>query len=69
MPVEYNWVPDYEDPARMKREGRRGEGFFLSVTENTHGYSLVFIHHSPFYSAKVLWKCNHQTDYKESGPS
>uniref|UniRef100_A0A672T2U1 Connector enhancer of kinase suppressor of Ras 2 n=1 Tax=Sinocyclocheilus grahami TaxID=75366 RepID=A0A672T2U1_SINGR len=25
MPVEYNWVPDYEDPARMKREGRRGE--------------------------------------------
>uniref|UniRef100_A0A8C1KB85 Connector enhancer of kinase suppressor of Ras 2a n=1 Tax=Cyprinus carpio TaxID=7962 RepID=A0A8C1KB85_CYPCA len=23
MPVEYNWVPDYEDPARMKREGRR----------------------------------------------
>uniref|UniRef100_A0A8C2CDN6 Connector enhancer of kinase suppressor of Ras 2a n=1 Tax=Cyprinus carpio TaxID=7962 RepID=A0A8C2CDN6_CYPCA len=30
MPVEYNWVPDYEDPARMKREGRRGE--FVSVT-------------------------------------
>lgn len=27
MPVEYNWVPDYEDPARMKREGRRGKVF------------------------------------------
>lgn len=25
MPVEYNWVPEYEDPARLKREGRRGE--------------------------------------------
>uniref|UniRef100_A0A4W4HAU0 Connector enhancer of kinase suppressor of Ras 2a n=1 Tax=Electrophorus electricus TaxID=8005 RepID=A0A4W4HAU0_ELEEL len=25
MPVEYSWVPDYEDPARLKREGRRGE--------------------------------------------
>lgn len=47
MPVEYNWVPDYEDPARMKREGRRGE-VFLSVTVNTHGYSPVFIYYSPF---------------------
>ncbi|KAK3541471.1 hypothetical protein QTP86_026268, partial [Hemibagrus guttatus] len=26
MPVEYKWVPDYEDPARLKREGRRAEG-------------------------------------------
>lgn len=68
MPVEYNWVPDYEDPARMKREGRRGE-FFLPFTVNTHGYSLVLIHYSSFYSAKVFWKCNHQTDYKESDPS
>uniref|UniRef100_A0A8C9WC88 Connector enhancer of kinase suppressor of Ras 2 n=1 Tax=Scleropages formosus TaxID=113540 RepID=A0A8C9WC88_SCLFO len=25
MPVECNWVTDYEDPAKMKREGRRGE--------------------------------------------
>ncbi|TRZ00023.1 hypothetical protein DNTS_033972 [Danionella cerebrum] len=24
MPVEYNWVPDYEDPGRLKRDGRRG---------------------------------------------
>jgi len=55
MPVEYNWVPDYEDPARMKREGRRGEVFFfLSVTENTQGYSLVFIHYSPFLLCKGI---------------
>uniref|UniRef100_A0A8C7TYI3 Connector enhancer of kinase suppressor of ras 2 n=1 Tax=Oncorhynchus mykiss TaxID=8022 RepID=A0A8C7TYI3_ONCMY len=25
MPVEYNWVGDYEDPAKLKRESRRGE--------------------------------------------
>lgn len=42
MPVEYNWVPDYEDPARMKREGRRGEVFTV-VTVTTHGYFLVYI--------------------------
>nr|XP_033804405.1 connector enhancer of kinase suppressor of ras 2 isoform X3 [Geotrypetes seraphini] len=23
MPVEYNWVGDYEDPSKMKRDGRR----------------------------------------------
>src|SRR4029434_983865 len=28
MPVEYNWVPDYEDPAKLKREGRRGAYVF-----------------------------------------
>lgn len=25
MPVEYNWVGDYEDSAKLKRESRRGE--------------------------------------------
>lgn len=24
MPVEYNWVGDYEDPAKLKKEIRRG---------------------------------------------
>uniref|UniRef100_A0A672T0Y1 Connector enhancer of kinase suppressor of Ras 2 n=1 Tax=Sinocyclocheilus grahami TaxID=75366 RepID=A0A672T0Y1_SINGR len=31
MPVEYNWVPDYEDPARMKREGRRVINTYCSL--------------------------------------
>lgn len=25
MPVECNWVGDYEDPAKLNRESRRGE--------------------------------------------
>ncbi|XP_050953985.1 connector enhancer of kinase suppressor of ras 2 isoform X9 [Labeo rohita] len=33
MPVEYNWVPDYEDPARMKREGRRENSLLRYVSE------------------------------------
>ncbi|XP_017579901.1 connector enhancer of kinase suppressor of ras 2 isoform X4 [Pygocentrus nattereri] len=33
MPVEYNWVPDYEDPARLKREGRRENSMLRYVSE------------------------------------
>uniref|UniRef100_A0A8C2A9I5 Connector enhancer of kinase suppressor of Ras 2a n=1 Tax=Cyprinus carpio TaxID=7962 RepID=A0A8C2A9I5_CYPCA len=33
MPVEYNWVPDYEDPARMKREGRRENTLLRYVSD------------------------------------
>ncbi|XP_051543081.1 connector enhancer of kinase suppressor of ras 2-like isoform X10 [Myxocyprinus asiaticus] len=33
MPVEYNWVPDYEDPARLKREGRRENSLLRYVSE------------------------------------
>ncbi|KAM9436372.1 connector enhancer of kinase suppressor of ras 2 isoform 3-T3 [Clarias gariepinus] len=33
MPVEYNWVPDYEDPARLKREGRRDNSMLRYVNE------------------------------------
>ncbi|KAF7691581.1 connector enhancer of kinase suppressor of ras 2 isoform X2 [Silurus meridionalis] len=33
MPVEYNWVPDYEDPARIKREGRRDNSMLRYVNE------------------------------------
>ncbi|XP_058621101.1 connector enhancer of kinase suppressor of ras 2 isoform X11 [Onychostoma macrolepis] len=33
MPVEYNWVPDYEDPARMKREGRRENSLLRYVSD------------------------------------
>ncbi|XP_016309403.1 connector enhancer of kinase suppressor of ras 2-like isoform X10 [Sinocyclocheilus anshuiensis] len=33
MPVEYNWVPDYEDPARMKREGRRENSLLQYVSD------------------------------------
>ncbi|XP_062841455.1 connector enhancer of kinase suppressor of ras 2 [Trichomycterus rosablanca] len=33
MPVEYNWVPDYEDPARLKREGRRDNSVLRYVNE------------------------------------
>lgn len=25
MPVEYNWVGDYEDPNKIKRDSRRGK--------------------------------------------
>ncbi|XP_060718193.1 connector enhancer of kinase suppressor of ras 2 isoform X1 [Tachysurus vachellii] len=33
MPVEYNWVPDYEDPARLKREGRRDNSMLRYINE------------------------------------
>ncbi|XP_030624516.1 connector enhancer of kinase suppressor of ras 2 [Chanos chanos] len=33
MPVEYNWVADYEDPARLKREGRRENSLLRYVSE------------------------------------
>ncbi|XP_056594465.1 connector enhancer of kinase suppressor of ras 2 isoform X11 [Triplophysa dalaica] len=33
MPVEYNWVPEYEDPARLKREGRRENSLLRYVGE------------------------------------
>uniref|UniRef100_A0A672Q306 Connector enhancer of kinase suppressor of Ras 2 n=1 Tax=Sinocyclocheilus grahami TaxID=75366 RepID=A0A672Q306_SINGR len=33
MPVEYNWVPEYEDPARMKREGRRENSLLRYVSD------------------------------------
>ncbi|XP_056105048.1 connector enhancer of kinase suppressor of ras 2 isoform X13 [Rhinichthys klamathensis goyatoka] len=33
MPVEYNWVPDYEDPARMKREGRRENSLLRYISD------------------------------------
>ena len=31
MPVEYNWVGDYEDPNKMKRDSRRGKCSRISV--------------------------------------
>ncbi|XP_035381926.1 connector enhancer of kinase suppressor of ras 2 isoform X3 [Electrophorus electricus] len=34
MPVEYSWVPDYEDPARLKREGRRDNSMLRYVSED-----------------------------------
>ncbi|XP_073796877.1 connector enhancer of kinase suppressor of ras 2 isoform X21 [Danio rerio] len=33
MPVEYNWVPDYEDPARVKRDGRRENSLLRYVSD------------------------------------
>ncbi|XP_041923625.1 LOW QUALITY PROTEIN: connector enhancer of kinase suppressor of ras 2 [Alosa sapidissima] len=37
MPVEYNWVPDYEDPAKLKREGRRENTLLRYVGEDKGG--------------------------------
>nr|XP_015196987.1 PREDICTED: connector enhancer of kinase suppressor of ras 2 isoform X2 [Lepisosteus oculatus] len=34
MPVEYNWVGDYEDPSKMKREGRRENSLLRYVSED-----------------------------------
>ncbi|XP_067291231.1 connector enhancer of kinase suppressor of ras 2 isoform X10 [Pseudorasbora parva] len=33
MPVEYNWVPDYEDPGRLKREGRRENSLLRYISD------------------------------------
>ncbi|XP_036376765.1 connector enhancer of kinase suppressor of ras 2 [Megalops cyprinoides] len=33
MPVEYNWVGDYEDPAKLRREGRRENSLMRYVGE------------------------------------
>ncbi|XP_066555126.1 connector enhancer of kinase suppressor of ras 2 isoform X3 [Amia ocellicauda] len=34
MPVEYNWVGDYEDPSKLKREGRRENSLLRYVSED-----------------------------------
>ncbi|KAJ7996013.1 hypothetical protein DPEC_G00232670 [Dallia pectoralis] len=34
MPVEYNWVGDYEDPAKLKRESRRENSLLRYVSQN-----------------------------------
>ncbi len=52
MPVEYNWVPGYEDPARMKREGRRGE--FVSVTVLCSVFLCFYVFDTIFNSASGL---------------
>ncbi|XP_026794704.3 connector enhancer of kinase suppressor of ras 2 isoform X1 [Pangasianodon hypophthalmus] len=37
MPVEYNWVGDYEDPAKMKKELRRENSMLRYVGEDKAG--------------------------------
>ncbi|XP_060747364.1 connector enhancer of kinase suppressor of ras 2 isoform X2 [Tachysurus vachellii] len=37
MPVEYNWVGDYEDPAKMKKELRRENSMLRYVGEDKPG--------------------------------
>ncbi|XP_046906407.1 connector enhancer of kinase suppressor of ras 2-like [Hypomesus transpacificus] len=34
MPVEYNWVGDYEDPGKLKRESRRENSLLRFVSED-----------------------------------
>ncbi|KAM9498460.1 connector enhancer of kinase suppressor of ras 2-like isoform 2-T3 [Salvelinus alpinus] len=34
MPVEYNWVGDYEDPAKLKRESRRENSLLCYVNQS-----------------------------------
>ncbi|CAB1316356.1 unnamed protein product [Coregonus sp. 'balchen'] len=34
MPVEYNWVEDYEDPAKLKRESRRENSLLRYVSQS-----------------------------------
>lgn len=37
MPVEYNWVGDYEDPAKLTKEIRRGVCICMWVDEHRGG--------------------------------
>uniref|UniRef100_A0A8C2HTS1 Connector enhancer of kinase suppressor of Ras 2b n=1 Tax=Cyprinus carpio TaxID=7962 RepID=A0A8C2HTS1_CYPCA len=37
MPVEYNWVGDYEDPAKLKKEIRRENSLLRYVSEDKSG--------------------------------
>uniref|UniRef100_A0A8C1QC10 Connector enhancer of kinase suppressor of Ras 2b n=1 Tax=Cyprinus carpio TaxID=7962 RepID=A0A8C1QC10_CYPCA len=37
MPVEYNWVGDYEDPAKLKKEIRRENSLLRYVSEDKAG--------------------------------
>ncbi|XDV38815.1 hypothetical protein PO909_008147 [Leuciscus waleckii] len=37
MPVEYNWVGDYEDPAKLKKEIRREKSLLRYVSEDKTG--------------------------------
>lgn len=39
MPVEYNWVGDNEDVAKLKRESRRGEWEAVGEREKKKGKS------------------------------
>lgn len=42
MPVEYNWVGDYEDPAKLKKEIRRGT-VCVCVWVTEREWDVVFI--------------------------
>lgn len=43
MPVEYNWVGDYEDPAKLKKEIRRGVCVFVCVWVSVEGDGFFYL--------------------------
>uniref|UniRef100_A0AAX7VJP7 Connector enhancer of kinase suppressor of Ras 2b n=1 Tax=Astatotilapia calliptera TaxID=8154 RepID=A0AAX7VJP7_ASTCA len=63
MPVECNWVGDYEDPAKLNRESRRGESRPGKRSNDTAKRAKRRSHHSQSPSHYVL-----QTNQRESPP-
>ncbi|KAI1891257.1 hypothetical protein AGOR_G00141910 [Albula goreensis] len=45
MPVEYNWVGDYEDPSKLRREGRR-ENSMMRYVSDDKGLPEEYLSHS-----------------------
>lgn len=52
MPVECNWVGDYEDPAKLNRESRRGER--ICVASPREPVNRVPV--SPCYEEIDVWR-------------
>uniref|UniRef100_A0A671XMU7 Connector enhancer of kinase suppressor of Ras 2a n=1 Tax=Sparus aurata TaxID=8175 RepID=A0A671XMU7_SPAAU len=63
MPVECNWVGDYEDPAKLNRESRRGESRPGKRSNDTAKRAKRRSHHSQSPSHYVL-----QTSQRDSPP-
>lgn len=59
MPVEYNWVGDYENPNKIKRDTRRGKWSEHTSSTRHSGFCLalsyIFQHH--FAACLAIYVC------------
>lgn len=52
MPVEYNWVGDYEDPNKIKRDSRRGKwSGHISCKRHYGFYHALSYIFQPYFAA------------------
>lgn len=76
MPVEYNWVGDYEDPAKLKKEIRRGVCLCVGEREwavvlislslvllNLNHFITLALTNSQFFNFQPLLSVRHLVTY------